>query len=66
MRIRPRRLLKELSQRTGASWFRGPHLIRARDVIIEDPAGQCGSLRDDDDSGVEHAKPIRRARAIFQ
>jgi len=69
MQIRPRRLLKQLSQRTGTSWFRGPNLILVRDCDEGgDIASQSGLARDSDDGlNLNYtSKSIRRAGPYFQ
>jgi hypothetical protein len=50
MLIRPRRLLKQLSQRTGRNWFRGPSLILVRGGEDHgEIAGPSNTPHEDDD-----------------
>ena len=67
MQIRPRRLLKQLSQRTGTSWFRGPNLILVR--ICDEASDQAGeAVREDDDGrGLNYTgQGLRRTGPYFQ
>lgn len=66
MRIRPRSLLKQLSQRTGTNWFRGRHLILVRERAGNQAGGDSGGRRDHEDLGVEYTSLVRRARPHLQ